>query len=210
MSWMNWRQATGICLFSLVIVSLSGCGQNPYATASVTGTVLCNGEPAVGGTVLLQPIDAPGKTGRPRNRPGQTARGVVGDDGTFSVELDSVGDDMGRSGALIGPHLVIFIMPQTEPRKLGRRESNLPPEELAKLQKEIADEPLYEPFACGRAIWPDTIEVKPGSNVFDFVLLPKSFEPEQKERLRGHVDNQEHIKVDRSKLDPALLARENE
>jgi hypothetical protein len=47
--------------------------------------------------------------------------------------------------------------------------------------------------------------VQAGRNVFDFILLPKSYEPEPQEKLRGHVTNQDYIKVDPAKLDPSLL-----
>jgi hypothetical protein len=203
MSRINWRPAAVYWICALILASASGCGNNQYKTAKVTGTVFCDGEPAEGGTIILRPIDAPEKTGRPKNMPGQEATGTVEADGTFSLTLAPVGDDTGRSGALIGPHEVIFGMPPTGARKIARRHEELSPEEAA-LKEDIDDEPVYEPLACGRAIWPDTVDVKPGKNVFDFVLLPKSFEPPPREKRRGHVIDQEYIKVDPSKLDPAL------
>ena len=102
MSWMNWRQPTGVCIFSLVIVSLNGCGQNPYRDGERSpGRSLCDGEPAAGGTVVLQPIDArPEKPDVPRTGLGRRRQGIVGDDGAFSVELDSVGERHGPIGRL--------------------------------------------------------------------------------------------------------------
>jgi hypothetical protein len=204
MNAMNWRPAAVLCLCAPLIVSIGGCGNSLYKTATVTGTVFCDGEPAAGGTVILRPIDAPDKTGRSKNMPGPSATAIVGDDGTFSLSLVPIGDDTGTSGALIGPHQVIFGMPPTGARKVARGREELSPEVLAELKEDLDDEPVYKPLACGRAIWPDTVEVLAGKNVFDFVLLPKSFEPQQPERLRGHVVDQEYIKVDPSKLDPAL------
>jgi hypothetical protein len=204
MNGTNWRPAAVLCHCALLIASTSGCGNNQYKTARVTGTVFCDGEPAAGGTVILRPIDAPDKTGRPKNMPGASATAIVGDDGTFSLSLIPIGDDTGTSGALIGPHEVIFAMPPTGTRKVARGREELSPEELAELKEDLDDEPVYKPLACGRAIWPDTVDVKAGKNVFDFVLLPKSFEPQQPERRRGFVVDQEYIKVDPSKLDPAL------
>jgi hypothetical protein len=210
MNGTNCRPAAVLCLCALLIVPINGCGNSQYKTATVTGSVFCDGEPAAGGTVILRPIDAPDKTGRPKNMPGPSATAIVEDDGTFSLSLIPIGDDTGTSGALIGPHEVIFGMPPTGARKVARRREEPSPEELAKTQEDLEDEPVYKPLACGRAIWPDTVDVKPGKNVFDFVLLPKSFEPQQPERRRGHVVDQEYIKVDPSKLDPALRDAGNE
>jgi hypothetical protein len=166
--------------------------------------VLCDGEPAAGGTIILRPIDAPNKTGRPKNMPGPSATAVIEDDGTFSLSLVPLGDDTGTAGALIGPHEVIFGMPPTELRKVPRGRQELSADELAQQKEDLDEEPVYKPLACGRAIWPDTVEVKAGKNVFDFVLLPKSFEPPPTEKRRGHVVDQDYIKVDPAKLDPAL------
>lgn len=204
MNGMNWQSPVVFWLCALIICSTSGCGNSQYKTARVTGTVFCDGEPAAGGTVILRPIDAPGKTGRPRNMPGPSATGIIEDDGSFSLTLVAIGDDTGTAGALIGPHEVIFAMPPTESRKITRGHQELSPDELAELKEDLAEEPVYKALACGRAIWPDTVDVKAGSNVFDFVLLPRSFEPQPQEKRRGHVVDQDYIKVDPSKLDPAL------
>src|SRR5258708_30247222 len=129
MNGMNWRPAAVLCLCALFIVSTGGCGNSQYKTASVTGTVFCDGEPAAGGTVILRPVDAPDKTGRPRNMPGPSASGIVGEDGTFSLTLIPIGDDTGTSGALIGPHEVIFAMPPAGSRNVSRGSQELSPEE---------------------------------------------------------------------------------
>lgn len=150
---------------------LSGCGSNPYQQAPVRGRVTCQGKPATGGIVIFQPIDAPEKTGRPAGHPGSASSGTVGEDGAFT--LTSKDGKSGR-GALVGPHRIIFQMPPTtRPPITADDRAVLSPEELKALQEELARRPVYPPLPCSEKITPGEVEVKPGSNEFEFTLPPK-------------------------------------
>ena len=199
------RVTTCIGIFALVIVSTSGCGRDLYATVRVTGKVLCEGAPATGGPVVFRPLEAPEKTGRPKNNPGQSATGVVNSDGSFSLSLPPIGSRKGRSGALIGPHEVLFRLPRTERRKLEPSLERLPPADFERLKAEIENEPIYAPLSCSRAIWPDTFDVKAGGNIANFVLLPESFVPPMTRKGNRQEFIENHIKIDPSQIDPALL-----
>ena len=104
-------------IFSLTILGLltAGCGRNPYRTAPVTGTVMCNGKPANGGVIRFRPVDAPEETGRPPGQPGREAFATVEQDGTFTLMMDTAADATQGRGALIGRHEVIFELPRTKP-----------------------------------------------------------------------------------------------
>lgn len=164
----------GMCLTLSAALAgslLSGCGSNLYQQAPVRGRVTCQGKPATGGVVVFQPLDAPGKTGRPAGHPGSASSGTVGADGTFT--LTSL-DGKSGAGALLGPHQVIFQPPPTtRPPITADDRSVLSPQELKALQEDIARRPIFPPLPCGTNLMPGEVEVQAGDNEFVFTLKPK-------------------------------------
>lgn len=167
-SFSNWGGIVGLIL----LCSLSaGCGSDGYATATVTGTVTCNGKPAHGGVITFRPVDAPAETGRPAGHPGRVAFATVQEDGSFTMLMDTAANVDQASGALIGPHEVFFQPPRTQPWKPTAEErGNMTPAELVEYQKELDQLPVYKPLACGTGITPDKVTVEPGTNKFEFTL----------------------------------------
>jgi hypothetical protein len=170
MAWSFGRTCIAPAMLGMLC---SGCGENLYETAEVTGRVTCNGKPAVGGYVVFEPIDAPEKTGRPAGNPGRIARGIVQEDGSFTLVLDPRGPELAKEGAFTGPHRISFIPPLTEPIPWDPADNWLPPEDQEKLKKELAATPVFKPLECGpEGITPTEVEVKPGTNEFEFTLQP--------------------------------------
>lgn len=162
----------------------SGCGDDLYERAEVTGRCTCNGKPAVGGYVIFEPIDAPEKTGRPKGNPGRIARGMVKEDGSFSMVLDPRGAELAAEGAFTGPHRVSFLPPLTEPIPWNPADDWLEPEEKEKVKAELAAIPIFEPLECGaEGITPGEVEVNPGSNEFEFTLQPGGTKGPSRARL---------------------------
>jgi hypothetical protein len=170
---------------AILVILLGGCGGDPYQTAEVTGHVLCNGKPAVGGVVTFEPLDAPDKTGRPQGAPGRMSSGTVGEDGSFSVRLLPGGGNPAVEGAMIGPHRVSFILPNTRPVEISPEDRALPPEHLAIVKEQMAEIGVYQPLDCGATITPSEVEVLPDGNEFEFTLGA----PSPGERSRRPVDN---------------------
>lgn len=166
----TWRQI-GLGTFVMTAGALmTGCGSNAYEMAHVTGTVTCNGKPAIGGFVIFEPLDAPDKTGRPEGNPGRPSRALVGEDGRFTLVYDPGAGSKEVTGAVTGPHKVTFIQPQTTPAKWNPQDDWLPDEEKEKLKAELAARPVYEPLECGSVITPAQVDVQPGTNEFSFTL----------------------------------------
>lgn len=164
-------------LIILAAALVAGCGSDPYQTAYVSGRVTtCEGKPAYGGEVIFSPIEASAETGRDPGNPGRGSRGMVGEDGTFTLTL--TGDEKVQ-GALIGRHLVLFKPPATKPPTLTAEErESLAPEELKQMLDEIAKwKPAYPEIPCGNGITPAEVEVVRGSNTFEFTLPPPSSSP---------------------------------
>ena len=183
MSWSFRRDgiARGVAFLGILC---SGCGVNLYETAEVSGRVTCNGKPAVGGFVVFEPIDAPEKTGRPKGEPGRISRGMVQEDGSFTLVMDPRGADLASRGALIGPHRILFVPPLTEPPAWNPSDDWLPEEDKKKLKEELAATPVFEPLECGpEGITPGEVEVKPGSNEFEFTLQPGGTKGPSRARL---------------------------
>jgi len=124
-------------------VAAIGCGSSAYETAPVSGTVMCGDKPATGGTVTFQPIDAPDKTGRPAGEPGRVSRGMVGEDGSFTLMTDPAAGQSPTAGAVTGPHRVSFILPQSTPWEMAGADKSLPPEEQERIKAELAAKPVY-------------------------------------------------------------------
>jgi hypothetical protein len=154
----------------LMGVLLSGCGSDLYQTAIVVGTVTCNGQPALGGFVVFEPMDAPEKTGRPKGEPGSMSRGQVAQDGSFTLMTEVRGTDQPKRGALIGPHRVSFVLPKSTPWEMDPGDSWLPPESQAKLKAELASRPVFPKLPCGAEIMPTQVDVVDGENRFEFTL----------------------------------------
>lgn len=150
--------------------AMAGCGGDAYQLATVKGKILCNGQPAVGGMIVLDPIDDPKVTGRPTGEPGRASRAMVGEDGTFVLVIDARGTEQATEGAIVGRHRVSFSLPNTKPVAWNREDDWLPEDEKAKLKAEIALIKVFKPLACGAAISPGEVEVKPGANSFEFTL----------------------------------------
>jgi hypothetical protein len=159
----------GLCII-LVASQLVGCG-DPYRLAKVRGRVTtCEGKPAVGGEIIFQPIDAPEETGRPKGNSGTMSRGTVKADGTFHLKADLKQAD----GALIGPHRVLFKMPPTKRPVLTAEERlSMSPQEIQQVEEDFKRRPVYAPLPCSANLSPDKVDVKPGSNEFEFSLLSK-------------------------------------
>jgi hypothetical protein len=160
--------AAGLCAV-LIVSLLAGCGSK-YQLAKVQGRITCGGKPATGGEVVFQPIDAPDQTGRPKGLPGTASRGTVGPDGTFTLTVDG----QSEAGALVGPHRIHFRMPPTKRPTLPAEERALmSPEELKAVEEDLRNRPVYPPLPCSANVSPGEVEVKPGSNEFEFTLQPK-------------------------------------
>jgi hypothetical protein len=163
------KAASAICA-ALAIAALAGCS-NPYQQAPVRGRVTCNGKPAVGGTIIFQPLDAPARTGRPAGEPGIASSGVIGEDGSFV--LASIDASLG-GGAVIGPHQLIFQAPPTQRPTISADErAVMSPEEIQAAEEVNARLPVYPPLDCSTTLAPAEVEVKPGNNEFAFTLQPK-------------------------------------
>jgi hypothetical protein len=154
-----------------------GCGSNLYELAEVTGTVTCNGEPALGGWVIFQPIDDPERTGRPPGEPGGVSRGIVKEDGSFTLTMDALGSNEPRPGALIGPCRVAFMPPRTEAVRWDPQDNWLPEEDKQKLKEQLASYEVFEPLECGTTIAPGEVEVVDGANTFEFTLSGPPIRP---------------------------------
>lgn len=153
-----------------IVLSVWGCGSNLYELAEVTGKVTCNGAPALGGWVIFEPIDAPEKTGRPPGEPGGVSRGIVKEDGSFTMTMDAKGSYEARPGALVGPCRVSFMPPRTEPVRWDPQDDWLPEEDKQKLKEQLASYEVFEPLECGTIITPSEVEVTDGENEFEFTL----------------------------------------
>jgi hypothetical protein len=86
----------------LAMVNVAGCDDGPQM-APVTGKVLYNGKPLEFGSVTFQP---------PR---GQSARGKVQSDGSFSLSTYRPGD-----GAVVGSHKVSITCYESQRRAVAK------------------------------------------------------------------------------------------
>jgi len=164
----NTLRTASVALCALTAVALfGGCG-DPYQTVPVTGKLTLDGKPVEGASVVFTPVNAPEKTGRPDGQPGKVSRGKVGADGSFTLAQDD-----GTPGAVVGPHKVMFEPGMTQrPGIPGSERELMTPEDIAKLEAQIAAMPIYPPLPSGLAITPAEVEVKSGENSFDFQLSP--------------------------------------
>jgi hypothetical protein len=163
---MKWLAAA----FAALV--LSGCGSDEYRMINVKGKVLsCEGQPATGGTIVFYPIDDPSVSGRPKGDPGREARGVVGEDGSFT--LTSIGMEE-AAGVVAGKHRVKFEMPPTTRPKLTEADKSvLSKEEIAKWEAEYAGRPVYKPLPCSPNMEPAEVVVTDAEKVLEFKLLKK-------------------------------------
>jgi hypothetical protein len=162
-------------LFVVVFVLsavLVGCKTDPYKLAPVTGIVTsCEGKPAAGGVVVFAPVDDSDATGRKRGNPGREARGEVAADGTFSLTTIGIPP---KPGAVTGPHTVTFEMPTgRRPALSGEDKANMTPDEIKKIEAELASRVVHPPLPCSDKIEPGEVTVSKGTNHFEFKLPPK-------------------------------------
>ncbi|MGQ0637664.1 MAG: hypothetical protein ACT4QC_24060 [Planctomycetaceae bacterium] len=150
-----------------------GCSNDPYRNfVTVSGTVVCEGEPAAGGTITFTPLDAASQTGRIKGEPGRPSTGMVKEDGTFELRAKKIGQNGEERGALVGPHTVTFEGPLTERKVVSGMQLRLPSEAQKLLQAEFDAAPVFPALACGTTITPSTVEVKTAAsdNRFEFTL----------------------------------------
>lgn len=86
------------CLIALCFLPtlISGCGDDGFPVAPVTGVVKCNGETVGGGIVYFQPKQVGDDA-----VVGKIGLGVINAQGQFTVSTYGNGD-----GAVVGPHIV--------------------------------------------------------------------------------------------------------
>ncbi len=77
-------------------------------------------------------------------------------------------------GALIGPHRVLFKMPPTKrPVLTGEERLSMSPKEIQQVEEDFKRRPVYPPLPCSANLSPDKVDVKPGTNEFQFTLQSK-------------------------------------
>ncbi|MGQ0637702.1 MAG: hypothetical protein ACT4QC_24255, partial [Planctomycetaceae bacterium] len=179
---------------SLIVLMFgtSGCGSDPYGNfVSVTGTLMCNGKPAEGATVVFSPDDEPEKTRRSTGNPGPSSRGVVQEDGTFSLITFNYMGRMEIAGALVGPHTVSVEPPRTKSPELTALQAAMEPEARAEIEAKLKALPLFKPLDCGVQVTPVSVEVSAtgADNDFDLNLegsvAKAKIAPESKRRGPG-------------------------
>jgi hypothetical protein len=158
--------------FLVVCLALLGCRTDPYKLVEVRGSVTsCDGKPAAGGTVVFYPVDAPEKTGRRGGNPGREARGIVADDGSFTLTTIGIKP---APGAVTGPHKVAFEMPPTRrPVLSGEDRATMSPEEAKQVEADFASRKVYAPIPCSDQIQPNEVIVNATDNKFEFKLPAK-------------------------------------
>jgi hypothetical protein len=159
-----------ILLVSLSIAAFFGCRPDPYGQVEVTGTIVtCEGKPAAGGTVVFYPIDDPASSGRKAGNPGREARGLVNDDGTFSLTTIGI---QPKPGAVTGRHTVAFEIPPTRrPALSAEDKANMTPDEIQKNEADFASRKVYAPIPCSTEPEPAEVTVTAkGPNKFEFKL----------------------------------------
>jgi hypothetical protein len=176
---LNWL------LITVLVVGVSGCGSDPYGNfAEVSGTLMCNGKPAVGATVIFSPNDDPAVTGREKGNPGPSSKGIVQEDGKFSLITWHYRGEEQTTGALVGPHTVQIEPPMTKRPGLTPGQAGLPPAELAEVNAELDALKLYEPLECAtKDVSPASVQVTDdGTNAFDLTLTGEA--PKRAPNLR--------------------------
>jgi len=87
-----------VSLFSVVFLSLVGCGGNNFSNVSVSGKVTSDGAPVPGIRVVFTPEPSNGN-----NNPGPWSMGLTNEQGEYSLT-----DRYGKKGAVAGVHGVSF------------------------------------------------------------------------------------------------------
>lgn len=142
----TWRLCIGLAVLPFLI---TGCKKGEFDTATVTGTVYCNGKPLEGGEVVFHPQSAQAGS----QIVGKPASGVIKPDGTY--ELTTYG---GKDGAVIGTCHVKVWAPTLSPEEMlvqGDEDVEETPPELA---CEMEESDVYP------------VVVEPGENVIDIKL----------------------------------------
>ena len=121
-----------IMLLSAFAVSISGCGGGgDFPTASVTGTVTCEGVPVKGAMVYFEPI----KQGE-QALVGKQGFSYTDENGKYSI---STYDPGGEDGAVIGKHRVRVGRGESDCNCYMNEEVNLTEVEVKKGEDNVFD-----------------------------------------------------------------------
>lgn len=134
---------------AMFLISLPGCrNSSPLPTAEVTGIVTTqDGKPIESGRIVFGPLDV-----NEEGLSGKAARGNI-ENGKFELTTYNRGD-----GAVVGRHRVALRELTSLDEELAR-EYDLPPKHGCKISPEFEE-----------------VEVKSGSNYFEFTAIPRSEE----------------------------------
>jgi hypothetical protein len=105
----------------LLMLAVAGCGRNAYELASVSGRVTLGGKPLANINVTLQPLARSGN----RGEAGPGSYGVSNADGRFQLKTFD-----GKSGAVVGTHVVLLAVHDTRPSKSDRIVDSIIPSPL--------------------------------------------------------------------------------
>lgn len=144
---MNYQQLLSSCIASICLLAV-GCGAPAQRDATVTGTVLIDGQLAENGTVTFHPVAG-----------GPSASGGIRDDGSYSIRTGQGDLSTGDSGSLnSGEYKVTIVVraPSSETNNNGA-----PPP---------AGPPLTASKYASQATTDLKRTVKPGENLFVFEL----------------------------------------
>lgn len=97
----------------LGLVVCSGCGQQEFETAYVSGSVLVNGSPVTAGSIIFTP-----SSNGDGSMVGKSATGYIEPDGSFVLSTYGNGD-----GAVVGSHRVTVRGVEGKPEE-GEREGS--------------------------------------------------------------------------------------
>ncbi len=145
----------GMVAAGLIVAAITGCGRRGPAVEMVEGTVLLDGEPVEGATVLFSPESSGAERGLP-------AGGRTGRDGVF--HLNAAGGAKFGAGTKMGDYVVTIIKQDHDP---------VPPPDPDKPPSGPPDVKVWDvlPVVYKHAITtPLRATVKKGKNTFRFEL----------------------------------------
>jgi hypothetical protein len=89
-------------LCAALAVALAGCGGGSYKTVPVSGRVTLDNKPLANAIITFVPEAATGV-----NDPTPSSVGITGEDGTYSLALNTDGK---TKGAVVGKHKIIIVV----------------------------------------------------------------------------------------------------